>query len=42
MEDYEKLPKISDMSDSMVPDTAYIFDKRETGKRCKNCTCGDV
>lgn len=42
IEDYEKLPKISDMSDSMEPDTAYILDKKETGKRCKNCTCGDV
>ncbi len=42
IEDYEKLPKISDMSDSMEPDTAYILDKRETGKRCKNCICGDV
>jgi len=25
------------MSDPMEPDTAYILDKRETGKRCKNC-----
>lgn len=42
IEDYEKLPKISDMSDPMEPNTAYVLDKKETGKRCKNCTCGDV
>lgn len=38
-EDYEKLPHISDMSEDMKENTAYIFDKRGTPKRCKNCDC---
>lgn len=30
------------MSDMMEADTAYIYDKKTLGKRCKNCTCGDI
>ncbi len=41
-EDYENLPRISDMSDTMEADKAYIYDKRWTEKRCKNCDCWDI
>lgn len=41
-EDYAKLPKIRDISEAIVPDTAYVLDKSDTTNRCKNCTCGDV
>jgi hypothetical protein len=29
IEDYNKLPRISDMSENMEPNIAYIFDKKE-------------
>ncbi len=38
-EDYDNLPKISDISEASEPDIAYVFDKRWTKKRCKNCDC---
>lgn len=42
IEDYEKLPRVSDPSEATEPNIAYIYDKKELWKRCKNCTCGDV
>lgn len=41
-EDFAKLPRITDMSQEMLPNVAYVYDKSETWTRCKNCTCGDV
>ncbi len=38
-EDFEALPRISDISEATDPSIAYIFDKKGTEKRCKNCTC---
>lgn len=40
--DFEKLPRISDMSESMQENIAYVYDKKWTEKRCKNCDCNDV
>lgn len=40
--DFESLPRISDMSESMQENIAYIYDKKWTEKRCKNCDCNDV
>jgi leucyl-tRNA synthetase len=40
-EDYEKLPRVNDISEAINPKIAYIFDKKGTDKRCKNCTCED-
>jgi leucyl-tRNA synthetase len=40
--DFEKLPRVSDMSEPMEPNKAYIYDKKWTDKRCKNCTCVDI
>ncbi len=40
--DFENLPRISDITEPMEPNKAYIYDKKGTEKRCKNCTCGDV
>ncbi|MDD4151165.1 MAG: class I tRNA ligase family protein [Candidatus Gracilibacteria bacterium] len=42
LDDYEKLPKISSMTDTMEANKAYIFDKKGTEKRCHNCDCGDI
>lgn len=42
IEDYEKLPRVSDPREATEPNIAYIYDKKELWKRCKNCTCGDV
>lgn len=41
-EDFESLPRISDVSEAIDMNQAYILDKSTTDKRCKNCTCGDV
>lgn len=38
-EDFDTLPRISDISEAIDPNLAYIFDKKGTEKRCKNCTC---
>lgn len=38
-EDFEKLPRVSDPSEATDMSIAYIFDKKWTEKRCKNCTC---
>ncbi len=38
-EDFDALPRITDMSEATDPSIAYIFDKKGTEKRCKNCTC---
>ena len=40
--DFDNLPRISDMSESMQENIAYIYDKKWTEKRCKNCDCNDV
>jgi len=40
--DFESLPRISDMSEIMQENTAYIYDKKWTDKRCKNCDCNDI
>ncbi len=40
-EEYENLPRIQDMSNAIDLNRAYIFDKKWTDKRCKNCTCED-
>ena len=38
-EDFDLLPRISDASEATDPSIAYIYDKKGTDKRCKNCTC---
>ena len=38
-EDFDTLPCISDISEAIDPNLAYIFDKKGTEKRCKNCKC---
>lgn len=38
-EDYDVLPRITDMSEATDLSIAYIYDKKGTEKRCKNCTC---
>lgn len=38
-EDYAKLPRVSDKSEATEPDRAYIYDKKGTSKRCRDCTC---
>ncbi len=38
-EDFDSLPRILDISEATDPNLAYIFDKKGTDKRCKNCTC---
>ena len=38
-EDFAALPRITDVSEATDPSIAYIYDKKGTDKRCKNCTC---
>jgi isoleucyl-tRNA synthetase len=38
-EDFAALPRITDISEATDPSIAYIYDKKGTEKRCKNCTC---
>ncbi len=38
-EDFDILPRITDMSEATDPSITYIYDKKGTEKRCKNCTC---